>query len=472
MFNANSLGVAYLYADQLGLDSVYLQPTAVESDIHEAMSLIPEHFFSDLDSLDEGPDNANLLAASLEHVGELYTPIVDRWVSALDTAIEVLTKVVVPVYTDYLTAAKEIRSIEPESALYAYQIEFVDTPMWFLNNPSWFTDNNRGTIPSFQALHEFKFSPLNSPAVLNGLNVLCSTTEASNWLKSTLHLQLPVFKAAFDGIGSSSYLLSLFNKEDAHTRVIEATLLILVTKVLGDDPPKDINIDTNKYTLYLRNLRLLAQHVITVVKPLLDMHLKSDLLVLEQLVHNKTIKVWKHTYNKYIEQGGTADALLGLLISNRRARSVSEVLAMQKVLTETWISFIASDAITSKDITLTNAKRLLRRFIDTMRVTEYEAESGMLSPNTEAGMPLDEQTRKAMFDYINHITDTDLGQIELTVAKIVGLGRFGYLPAYEFLEDMIKAKIHCDHHDSYSALYAASMSHIVRYIAKSIEKVS
>lgn len=471
MFNANSLGVAYLYAGQLEQDGFFLQPTVIESDIHEAMSLIPEHIYSDLDALDSSPDNANLIAASLEGASELYEPIVDRWVQALDAAIEVLTRVVVPVYTDYLVAAKAITDIEPESIGSSYQIELVDTPAWFLTNPTWYTDQNRGTVPSFSALPELKMSPLATPSVINGLNMLCSTQEANNWLKSAIHTNLLAVKAAFDGIGSSAYLLSLFNKEDVHTRINDAVLLILITKVLSDDPPNTINVDTAKYHMYLRNLRLLAQHVITTAKPLLDIHLKQEVLVLEQLVHLKTIRIWKHTYKTYTEKGGTADALLGLLISSRKARSVSDVLDIQKILTETWLAFLANDKVTSKTAQVVNAKRLLRRIVDTMRVTEYEATSGALHTTVEPGDILDEQTRNNMFDYINEITDKDLGQLELTVARIVGLGRFGYLSAYDFLADMIKAKIHCEQHDSYSALYAATRAHIVRYIAKSIEQV-
>ena len=471
MINASSLGVAYLYAGQLADDGVFIEPSVTESDIHEAMSLIPEHVFTDLDTLATSPDNANIVASSLEHASELYDPIVDRWAQALDTAIEVLTKVVVPVYTEYLIAAKDITDIEPDSIGSSYQIELVDTPAWFLDNPSWFTDQNRGTTPSFQALPELKLSPLSSPSVINGLNMLCSLPEAYNWLKSAIHSNLPAVKAAFDGIGSSAYLLSVFNKEDVQARINDATLLILLTKVLGEEPPNTINIDNASYHMYLRNLRLLAQHVITTARPLLDMHLKQEVLVLEQLVHLRTIRIWKHTYKTYVEKGGTADALLGLLISDRRSRSVSDVLGIQRMLTETWLAFLANDKVTSKTTQLVNAKRLLRRSVDTMRITEYEANCGALHTTVEAGDILDEHTRRTMFDYINEITDKDLGQIELTAARIIGLGRFGYLSAHEFLEDMIKAKIHCEQHDSYSALYAATRAHIVRYIARSIQQV-
>jgi hypothetical protein len=455
--------MANLYSDALYVSGQAIVPSMFEGELHEAMSLIPDDIIYALSDSSMIP----YVADHLTQMEELYDPIVDRWVDALDSAIEILVSTVAPAYVEYLDQANlTLMEMDVITEANSYYVEMVGFPDWFLNSSAWFNDQNKGTTPNFQALPELRFNPMASPPHVEILKQMCASAGGTTWLNQVIHSRLPALNAVFDGVGSSQYLNAKFNEQNPFDRVNDAVMILLLTRIMADSPPESLAINVQAYNMYLRNVKLLAQSAITKAMPLINIYNQQQKMVISCEPGLKRIRVVGTIFERdYAAKGGAIDALLGLLISSDGARNAPDILNNQKKYMELWIMYRAQSQLNRSATYLAQTKRVLRRLIDTMRVTELE----VMHHGVEEGSILPEHVRKQMFDYINELTITDIDKLDLAAAKIIGLGRFDFTPAYGFLVDMIAAKVDNTHVTANAAMYAAVKNHIAKYLVQNIE---
>lgn len=463
MLSKASLSMASLYADALYVNGQAIVPSMFEGELHEALSLIPDDILNALSDVDMIP----YVADHLEQMEDLYDPIVERWVDVLDNTIATLTSTVVPAYVDYLEQASvTLAEMDVTTEADCYYVEMVGSPDWFMNSSAWFSDQNKGTTPNFPALPELRFNPMASPPHMDILQQMCASAGGSSWLSQVIHTRLPALNAVFDGVGSSQYLNAKFNEQNPFDRVNDAVMILLLTRIMADSPPEALTINVPAYNMYLRNVKLLAQATITKALPLINIYMQQQKLVISCDPALKCIRVVATIFEKdYESKGGAIDSLLGLLISSDGARNVPDILNNQKKYMELWLMYRAQSQLNRSSIQLSQSKRVLRRLVDGMRVTELE----VMHHGVEEGSILPDHVRSQMFDYINELTNTDIDNLDLAAAKVIGLGRFNFTPAYGFLVDMIAAKADNDYVTASAAMYAAVRNHIAKYLVQNIE---
>lgn len=463
MFNTTCLGLAQHYANTLYDMSLVILPTDDDSELHEVMSLIPEDV---LDVIDD-PDNVQLISDHLEVLSNSLDPIVDDWTTALENTIKVLSSTVAPLYVDYLESAQaKLQEIEIPNESALYSVNIVDVPDWFLYDEAWFKDQNRSTLPVFNSLPSLRYDPLNDPNLKSILKSSISRYDTTAWLERTMASPLKATSAVFDGKGSSVYLTSLFASQDIFSRINDATMCILLTKLMEDSPPEALQINVNEYRMYLRNVRLLAQANITRALPLLRVYNTTNRLIINSDLDKHIIYVYGTVYREhYLTKGGITDALLGRLISRDTTSSSTDILANIKAYMEVWNNFVNNSRVINKRAYITHVKRVLRWMVDQMRLSAYEASTYRM----EEGDFLPSEIKQDMFSIIDKITIADLDTIDMLAAKIIGMGRFSQLGAYDFITDMIECKLTCASHDSRSALFVAVTNHIATYIASKIK---
>ena len=435
MFNAITIELARQAATDLGDSALIVIPDG-DSPLHTPLSLVNTGTMQAM--LD--PSAVEQVIASLEALNPVMDDLALGWADSIQTTVQTINQLVVPKYVQLVEelddSIAQVKANPPSSADEC-RLEVIDVPNWYLDNSRWFTPKTYTTIPSFNGLR----SPIPDPRQNNSImNAVCRTIgsekDIANHRYSYIlrHNFLPATGAAFRADKDSRFLLGLFNKQQPFNRINDAVALsVLAGAVLKMPQDAEMLDSSEEYLTYLNNLVRLANYVINTTLPIIRMYESSQVLIISSSMRDQQIQVISTVYENYLTEGGTSDALLGVLVSGKNVTEKKEVLANQANFINQWIQFRAEQLANNNKIFITAMKRIMRQKVDALGADSFEAKTYGLEEEDR----LPSGIKERMFKVIDDFSLNDFNNLEVCAAKLLGQGRYSDTKVYEFLMDIV-----------------------------------
>lgn len=161
---------------------------------------------------------------------------------------------------------------------------------------------------------------------------------------------------------------------------------------------------------------------------LLDSAVKSGQLVFDRRVDNKQLTVFAPVYTQWLKDGGSADVLLGMLMSTQKNTHIGLINELKSQYLDSWNRFsVVSTSRAANQVFTRFQEQLSLGFAAGMR-TSYPEEEEMQRNPDHLG------TVSRLFDeQLKEITNADTENVYNTCMKLVCRSRFYYTDAEKIL---------------------------------------
>lgn len=232
-------------------------------------------------------------------------------------------------------------------------------------------------------------------------------------------------------------------------RRLAAEVRETVSSVSLDKYKSELHLMTESASIVLMNsLRAIQRQI------------SDDILVSEVSAIEKRLVVHKATYRSYLEQGGTVEGLLGLLVGNITQYNTRVILSMKKELESKWASYVVyATSSLQKDYMASYRDYAIQLAISGLqepeelekeycagKVTHFERVAGFI---------------RAEFEKLDNCWADDLGYLSRVV---IARARFYFTSAYEILSEMVEVTKANDQIDPREAAGLAVIKHFCSWV--------
>lgn len=213
--------------------------------------------------------------------------------------------------------------------------------------------------------------------------------------------------------------------------------LFLIARGLFDSPPENVNYDLNEWRASMDDIsRFAGAQALTALR-LLDGATMQNTLILSSDSGSRRIMVNSKLYDKFIEQGGMLDIIIGAVLSGKsNSYSMDDVNANGFDYQAIWNSFkTANISAMEAQAALILRAEALAIFATCVKPCN-EDESILLadSGRTEASLLLEAK------NYIDALSLKQLRDARCIAVDLIAGIRFSHTPAKQFIKDMQAAE--------------------------------
>lgn len=246
-------------------------------------------------------------------------------------------------------------------------------------------------------------------------------------------------------------------------------VVYLLARKLFDDPEELAGISLSRYNDAMVDLRNYSGAYLTATASLINKTIKNNTLVTELNSLTNTIKVVGNIYRPWLEKGGNPDVLLGLLISDKNARTVDKINDISDSLVKTWTSYRSFAIVKESNILFDGYKRVLKEQFDILynnNITSIEQE--YTTANPECYIKMNSELAK----YIETLKPVDMDDVYKVSLKIIAGIRFSYTSSFEILSDIHEAGILNPQIDPREAATIAVINYLTDYMLGQLQVVN
>lgn len=271
-------------------------------------------------------------------------------------------------------------------------------------------------------------------------------------------------KNHFEVIFGNSYPNKNATGKDLYSQLDGQLATFIIANRLFVEPISVEGTTTMEYKTTLRKTIDFAAFRILQILRAIKRQTETNILVTEAVLSTRRIVVHANLYAQYLANGGSPEALLGMLVSGKVIFNTNVIAESKDELVRYWQNYVM--------LSQTDVKaELQKRFVDYLR-SEMAMSLNELTPSEkEFGVGVADFTRRIMEKVENEITH--LGQrirddVYHTALHVVAKARFYYTSAYWILRDIAEAGEVDGNTDAREAALIASINYIADYLEQQI----
>lgn len=243
-------------------------------------------------------------------------------------------------------------------------------------------------------------------------------------------------------------------------------IYLLATKRYSDIP-EGVSLSAKDYKFQIKNLRdWSATHILRLIESTKGYATRGR-VILGHNKQDKVVDVFDESYKKFLEMGGSVEAILGAAVSSSRAMNASDLMGIKDEMERSWMTYQAVFGEKASSEYVGNLKSYLRNKFASLYKDTDEVEQEYLESNSSV--------KEAIFanaatyiDGLRMCDTSDTGRIVLTL--IAGI-RFSHTSAYQILDSMEQAARINPEIDPREAALVALIDYLTLYMASQITVV-
>ena len=293
-----------------------------------------------------------------------------------------------------------------------------------------------------------------------------NSTDAAirEWLMSFDNSLLrKVWTGFFNNNGPLANVKYNFNYEEN----LNASLAIyLYSRKFTNNVKSVPGMNSIAYNSALANLESYAGAIICGYISELNLATTSERLILSISSYSKSAIVYGPVYDKFLNEGGSANTILGMLVDNISATTLVGVRAVTDKANLAWNRYITLSNYNNKK----NRAELLRSIYISEYVSQLDSLSEFEKEYHAKNPGFADVSFKLTKDYINTLTEAELEDINAVSMKAIACIRFKYTQAYQILCDMEEAMKANPDLDPREAATIAVINLVTDYVSMQLQR--
>lgn len=286
---------------------------------------------------------------------------------------------------------------------------------------------------------------------LNGLVAKWLLTKDKNFIKNR-------FEAIFGFPGA------LVEERDLYSQLDNMLATFIIANRLFAEPISVEGTTAVEYKTTLRKTIDYAAYRILQILRTIKRQIETNILVTEAVLSKRRIVVHRPLYTQYLTNGGSPEALLGMLVSGKVIFNVGVIAESKDDLVRYWHNYVM---LSQSDV----KAELQKRFVDYLR-SEMAMSLNELTPSEkEFSVGVADFTRRIMDkveDEITHLGHRIRDDVYHTALHVVAKARFYYTSAYWILRDIAEAGKVDGNSDVREAALIATINYVADYLEHQI----
>jgi hypothetical protein len=327
----------------------------------------------------------------------------------------------------------------------------------------------RETIEAILATHDSATDDLIAKWTSTvGIEYLWNSNFDTHYVDGTLLVDYPAFKTDAFSINVYADGMLKDSRDTSINTVSAALFLYLVANKFTQSPDTisefpDMDGDALKF---MSDLRFYAGAVLSRCIKSFNLYGKAGTVVLD--AHSKYIVVYTPTYEDYLNEGGSVEAILGRLVSANKATTKELLLEANSRLLVEYSQFNRLNEMSYQNGLLSRFKDITAIYFHDMmqNPSEIERECISKSPNhlTEV---------QALADaYIRYLEIKDLSDPSNIALELIARCRFFFTDAYDILKDIDRITESDDNIEVRDSALLAVINYITDYFYDQVKVVN
>lgn len=402
-----------------------------------------------------------------EHIHDAY---MDTATAALGNAlaghVAFATTVVIPAVHELHNRLKEVMNIDENVGVRSYTVEMITgSPLFDVPAiASKLEDFSRITAQENQQL-VLDYPSMTDEELLALLKIGAEVYDnAIDEFVANEGIQLirEVWDTVFSNKNTSFRTYDDFRADRLKGLARNFATYLFATRLLigGDNMPAGTGtsgLSGAKYTFALKNLQEVAGGALYIASEYRNQQLKHGKLI--DRIDNKTVFVNKAVYDKYIEEGGSVETILGASISGDKKTYLEDIVAGTDKYKQAWDYQVTLAKQAAEGGLLISVRRAIADFI---RQYVLSSDDGIIRQN--ANKILDN-----VGEFCSHVYNPELKDIDILAMKAVCLTLFNHTDAIEILRGVNEAMSLNSDITTEDALNLAVLNYVACWFADQIE---
>ncbi len=234
-----------------------------------------------------------------------------------------------------------------------------------------------------------------------------------------------VFRSTDQTVGTlKDYYGLVFDKDQGANF---SALIFLFSLKLQDFIPEGVNLQASVFESLMADLRGQTANRIKHIVEEYDSDYKKGIMI--DKVVDTTVYVYEDVYNKWLENGGTVDALFGRVVTKDNTYTADEITAKGSTYLKAF-----SDYVSLRQVADSNQKHILVKdcirsvFLDMYSNAEFNVASG------QEGAPAPIALNEKLNEMVDNLNYNDIENMDLTCLNIVHAILYPKTAAFDLLK--------------------------------------
>lgn len=268
-----------------------------------------------------------------------------------------------------------------------------------------------------------------------------------------------------DALGMTYANLGQQNLYDA--LYVSLVMYTLAQKLHGSVPENAGNVELPIYQDHMLQVRDFAGTMINVLIKRAYFMLKNNTLVLKSDSTKRTIYVQGAVYRAFLEQGGTAEMVLGICATDSAVSTLQTIFASRDTLLRGWNSYCSFAAVSAENARLSNTRMYL--------MTAFNTTMNNLSDVEKEYMSKDPQyittASKLASDYVLDLRMHDLDLLGELALNLMARCRFYFTAGFPILSGIDQATKANPNLDPREAALVSAINYVTDFLVDQITPV-
>lgn len=402
-----------------------------------------------------------------EHIHDAY---MDTASAALGTAlaghVAFATTVVIPAVHELHNRLKEVMNIDENCGVRSYKVEMLTgSPLFDVPAISSKLEEFGKITPQENQVLSLDYPELNDEELVALLKIGAEAydTAIDEFVANEgIQLVREVWDNVFSHKSTEFKTYDEFRADRLKGQARNFATYLLATRILigGEGVPMGTGVNGlsgNKYNMALRNLQEVAGAALYIAMEYRNQQLKVGKLI--DKIDNKVVYVNKEVYDKYMDEGGDVEVILGASISGDKKTYLEDIVAGTEKYKQAWAFQVTMAKQAAEGGLLVSVRRAIADFIRQFcRTTDDEVirmNVNRVLDNTE--------------EFVGRVYNPDLKDIDILAMKAVCHTLFNHTDAIEILRGVNEAMSMNADISTEDALNLAVLNYVACWFADQIE---
>lgn len=288
--------------------------------------------------------------------------------------------------------------------------------------------------------------------------------EIRTWIGT---VDIEFLRTIWNGYFNSRQVSTSLLYGTAYSDVLNGALaMYLYSRRLTNSPAAIEGMSTLTYKSRVSAIEYHSGAVICQYLSELEQAGRAERLIMEKSQIGKTVCVYGPVMDLFLEKGGSIEVLLGMVVGNLNAISVTSITGISDQALQAWNRYVALANYNNKK----NRVEILRNIYTGEFVTQMSNLGTFEKEYHDAHPGAADVAYKRARDYISELSEEELENVAAVAMTVIAKYRFGYTNAHQILCDIEEAMKSNPNLDPREAANIAVINLVSDYVSSQLQR--
>ena len=258
------------------------------------------------------------------------------------------------------------------------------------------------------------------------------------------------------------------SKLDLYEKLRVYTVIYMLSKKFIANVEEGTGLTLNVYLKAMADIRDHAGSNLYVVLKQVAMLIRTKQLIVRNSSARKTAIVSGEVYKEWLEDGGTPEIILGVIVGNSNDTSTVAIDKMRNHYESMWNSYVTFSRVDNAN----KSFRYFKEFLSRQLLSSLDETTDLEKSYLEDNPNYRDNVTSLMTEYIDGLKINDMNDLNAVSLEVVAKIRFYFTSAYSILSDIEQAFVVNKNVDVREAALLAVINYVTDYISDQISAKS